>query len=83
MVLDLTTRVLSLRLLTVCEEILELLAATEAEWLSLELDELAVREEDTLEKFACMDCERLVEDALRLLTKTELLRVPLELLKDC
>ena len=65
------------------EEMLELLAATEVEWFRVELEESAAREEEMLEEFAWTDCETLVEDALRLWTKTELLRVPLELLKDC
>ena len=82
-VLDLTTRVLLVRLSTDCEETLELLAATEVEWFRVELEESAARDEEMLEEFAWTDCEILVEDALRLWTETELLRVPLELLKDC
>ena len=83
MVLDLTTRVLLVRLSTDCEETLELLAATEVEWFRVELEESAARDEEMLDEFAWTDCEILVEDALRLWTETELLRVPLELLKDC
>ena len=81
--LDLTTRVLSVRLSAEWNETLESLAVAEVEWLSLELEESAARDEETLEEFAWTDCETLVEEALRLLTDTELLRVPLELLKDC
>ena len=82
-VLDLTTRVESVRLSSECEETLELLAETEAEWLSVELEESAASDEEMLDEFAWMDCETFVEEWLKLLTDTELLRVPLELLKDC
>jgi len=82
-VLESTTSVLSVRLFTECDERLEPLAATEVEWFSVELVESAVRDEEILEEFAWTDCERLVEEALRLLTATELFRVPLELLKVC
>lgn len=61
-VLDLTTRVESVRLSSECEETLELLAETEAEWLSVELEESAARDEEMLEEFAWMDCETLVEE---------------------
>lgn len=61
-VLDLTTRVESVRLSSECEETLELLAATEAEWLSVELEESAARDEEMLDEFAWTDCETLVEE---------------------
>jgi hypothetical protein len=61
-VLDLTTRVESVRLSTECEETLELLAETEAEWLSVELEESAARDEEMLDEFAWTDCETLVEE---------------------
>jgi hypothetical protein len=82
-VLDLRARVLLVRLFTECEEMLESLAVTEVEWFSVELEESAARDEVMLEEFARTDCEILAEDALRLLIETELLRVPLEVLKDC
>lgn len=61
-VLDLTTRVESVRLSTECEETLELLAETEAEWLSVELEESAASDEEMLDEFAFTNCETLVEE---------------------